>query len=140
MEGKILLAPLFICTVIIFHLELMPFDTALHLSFTLPLSLSSLPSRTLEIISGNMLGDGGIGYPNFSRDKKASGNARYAMTMSARTKSYMLHLLEVVYTPYSLSGLIPFPNTALPQHSGKEVMQYYFATRSLPVFTDLHVL
>nr|YP_007475439.1 hypothetical protein H888_mgp06 [Microbotryum cf. violaceum BFL-2013]AGE14652.1 hypothetical protein [Microbotryum cf. violaceum BFL-2013] len=85
-----------------------------------------------------MLGDGSVRYPNFSRDRKASGNARYEMTMSAAAYGYVMSLYETVYAQYSSSGILPFPNLLLPIHAGKSVTQYYFATRSLSIFTALH--
>lgn len=63
--------------------------------------LLSLPKPTLHAITGNMLGDGAIQYPNFSRDKKITGNARYAMTMSITAQSYMEDLYNTVYKPYT---------------------------------------
>lgn len=49
----------------------------------MPVILSNVSKPTLETITGNMLGDGSIGYWTLARDGKASGNARYAITMSA---------------------------------------------------------
>lgn len=42
---------------------------------SVPPILLSVPKRTLETFTGNMLGDGSIQYPNFSRDKRITGNA-----------------------------------------------------------------
>lgn len=39
-----------------------------------------------------MLGDGYIGYPNFTRDQKAFYNAQYRMTMVAQVYPYLLSL------------------------------------------------
>ena len=50
------------------------FDTSLSV---LPVSLLTLPRKTLDTITGNMLGDGSIRYPNLGRDNIARGNARY---------------------------------------------------------------
>lgn len=60
--------------------------------------------------------------------------------MKTSSKDYMLLLLERVYTTYCKTGLTGFPNTNLPQHQGKEVTQYYFATLSSPLFTEIHSL
>lgn len=87
-----------------------------------------------------MLGDGSVGYPNFARNGKASGNARYSMTMSAAAQGYITSLYNNVYAQYSITGVKPYPNVTLPQHVGKQVTQYTFNTRSLPVFTALHTL
>ena len=90
--------------------------------------------------TGNTLGDGHIRYPNLSLDGKAGGNARYAMTISVKGSPYMQSLFNTTYAQYSSSGLRAYPNTALPQHAGKEVTQYTFGTKMLPIFTALHSL
>ena len=105
----------------------------------MPPILASMPRKDLETMTGNMLGDGSIRYPNLGRDGVARGNARYEMTMSAAAHGYMQALYDNTFLQYStMRGLVPFPNTALPQHLGKDVTQYYFASRSLPIFTALH--
>lgn len=76
-------------------------------TFALPPILAALPPRVLETMTGNMLGDGGIGYPNMSRDRVARGNARYGMTMSTAGYPYMLELFTNIYALYSSSGLRP---------------------------------
>jgi len=107
---------------------------------SLPVPLTVLPRKTLEIMSANLLADGGIRYPNISRDGKASGNARYSMTMKASVVCYLQWLYDNVYSTFSTSGLRPWPNVNLPQHAGKTVSQYHFDTKSLPIFTALHTL
>ena len=62
-------------------------------SYTLPAALLTVSRSTLETFTGNMLGDGSIQYPNFSRDKRITGNARYAMTMSSKVHDYLLSLV-----------------------------------------------
>jgi len=62
------------------------------------------------------------------------------MTMSAKALGYIQYLLDTVYTPFSYSGLRPWPNTALPEHTDKAITQYYFALSALPIFTSLHTL
>lgn len=71
----------------------------------IPVILSGLSPHTLQVMSANLLGDGSIRYPNFSRDGKASGNARYEMTMSAKVVAYMQHLFDTTYGQFSLNGL-----------------------------------
>lgn len=94
----------------------------------------------MEIITGNLLGDGSLRYSNFKRDGKIRGNARYEMTMSAKVYPYLLHLREDVYKEYTTESrkLCPYPNTTLAQHYGKEITQYYFSSRHHPLFTILH--
>lgn len=76
----------------------------------------------------------------FKRNGKASGNARYEMTMAAAVHYYISVLFNIVYGQYSASGLKPWPNLLLPQHADKMVSQYHFNTRSIPLFTALHSL
>lgn len=64
---------------------------------SIPVILMTLPRRTLEVLTGNMLGDGGIRYPNIARDGKASGNARYGMTMSSAAYDYLMTLFNEIY-------------------------------------------
>jgi hypothetical protein len=87
-----------------------------------------------------MLGDGSVRYPNFSRDRKVTGNARYSMTMSTTAYGYMKQLFDTIYAQYSSSGLWPYPNVLLPQHADKTVTQSHFDTRSLSLFSALHSL
>ena len=62
------------------------------------------------------------------------------MTMSAKALGYIQYLLDTVYAPFINSGLSPWPNTALPQHAGKVITQYYFTSLAHPIFTSLHAL
>lgn len=72
---------------------------------TIPAVLVALPQETLHAMTGNLLGDGSIRYPNLGRDKQPSGNTRYEMTMSAAALGYMTMLYNRVYAPFSASGL-----------------------------------
>jgi hypothetical protein len=74
----------------------------------IPAIVKGLPRATLETMTGNILGDGGIFYSNISRDGKASGNPRYEMTMAAAVYNYINTLFHTVYAEYSTdSGLYP---------------------------------
>ena len=107
-------------------------DNACLLSSTLLL----LPKREIEIITGNLLGDGGIGYP--SKNIKDTHNPRFGITLDTYSLPYLQHLFDIVYGKYSKSGIRPWPNINLPQHKDKVVTQYTFNTRSLPMFKELH--
>lgn len=104
----------------------------------MPVALQAVPRKTLDTITGNMLGDGYIGYSNLGRDGSARGNARYGMTMAAKVYDYMLSLYNSTYAQFSKSGLHPYPNTNLPQHTDKVITQYAFNSGALPLFTELH--
>ena len=87
-----------------------------------------------------MLGDGSIRNNNIARNMKVSkGNCRYNMTIGAYALNYMQSLLDSTYTTYSSTGLIPYPNPKSPNFTGT-ITQYYFSTKSLPIFTALHEL
>ena len=58
--------------------------------------------------------------------------------MDTYSLNYLNHLYETVYKSFSSSGLQPYPNILLPQHSNKAITQYSFNTRSLPIFSTLH--
>jgi len=47
----------------------------------LPPILTTIPKETLNIITGNMLGDGSIQYNKILKNGKVKGNAKYGMTM-----------------------------------------------------------
>jgi hypothetical protein len=106
---------------------------------TLPLILKFIPKEKLNIITGNMLGDGSI---QFAKNNKGlyTGEAKYAMTLDAYSINYLNHLFDAVYGEYSSSGIIPYPNINNPQHADKIVTQYSFKTKSHPLFTVLHSL
>lgn len=111
---------------------------------SIPLTISSLNRQTIETITGNMLGDGGLFLSNIKRTGKnfndfpISGNARYGMTMSVKNKNYLESLYNKTYFQFSSTGIKPYPNISLPQNKSKEIQQYQFYTRSLPLFTSLH--
>ena len=81
--------------------------TYLAQCIVVPAIIKALPRETLEIMTGNLLGDGGIHYPNLKRDGKPSGNPRYGMTMAAAVHNFISTLFTRVYAQYSTStGLI----------------------------------
>jgi hypothetical protein len=106
----------------------------------LPALLLSVPRQRLETFTGNMLGDGSILYPNFSRDKRITGNARYAMTMKASSLSYITSLITKVYSQYNATKPNPYPNVKLAHHIGKSITQYSFQTARSPIFSAIHAL
>jgi hypothetical protein len=67
-------------------LNIIDIKTILILSYFL---VFSLDRKTLEVITGNMLGDGNIRYPNFTRDGKITGNPRYSMIMGLKVYNYL---------------------------------------------------
>ena len=58
-------------------------------------------------MTGKMLDDGSVRYPNLSRDGKITDNARYGMTMGLLAHDYMVYLYDTVYAAYSSTGLLP---------------------------------
>jgi hypothetical protein len=134
MEGKF--TSLFV-SIVLFLVYLFAFECSDNLLMSLPPLLLALPQKSQDIITGNMLGDGSVAYST-GRNGSQATNARYSMTMKADAKPYMLSLLDQVYGPYCGSGLIAYPNINLPQHVGKEVTQYYFATLSSELFSAIH--
>lgn len=98
--------------------------TDLNSQSLLPQTLSSLlfstPKSSLNVITGNMLGDGNIRYSNMTRNKGvAKGNARYRMTMKTDRYNYLKWLYDNVYRPFTTNvGLIPYPNPNNPKNRG----------------------
>lgn len=113
-------------------------------SSRLPGLVARLPKEKLERITGCMLGDGNISHNNRTRDRKkgkvgpSTGNARYGMTMDTYSFNYLSCLVSTVFRDLCTGTLIPYPNSNLPQHQGKEIKQYNFVTKTLPIFTRLH--
>jgi hypothetical protein len=95
--------------------------------------INSIPTPTLQAITGNMLGDGSI-----SLSKKTKGNGIFAMTMDVYSLNYLHHLDENIYSKFTETKLYPYPNVLLPQHKDKEVTQYHFKTKTHPLYTELH--
>lgn len=97
--------------------------------------ISSIPSKTLYSITGNMLGDG-----NISLSKKTKGEGKYSMTMDTYSLNYLNHLNDDNYSQFTDTKFNSYPNINLPQHKGKEITQYHFYTKTHPVYTALHSL
>jgi LAGLIDADG DNA endonuclease family/Proton-conducting membrane transporter/NADH-Ubiquinone oxidoreductase (complex I), chain 5 N-terminus len=95
--------------------------------------ISSIPTLTLQTITGNMLGDGSI-----SLSKGNKGEGKYSMTMDVYSLNYLHHLDEKIYSQFTDIKIYPYPNILLPQHKGKEITQYHFSTKTHPLFTALH--
>lgn len=102
------------------------------------IGVSTIPKKHLEIMTGNLLGDGGIGYS--SKEVKPNHNPRFGITLDTYSLPYLQHLFDRVYGIYSKSGIRPWPNVNLSQHKDKAIAQYHFNTRSLPLFKELHNL
>ena len=98
----------------------------------LPPILTTISKEILNIITGNMLGDGSIQYNKVLKNGQV--NAKYGMTMDIYSLNYLKYLYDTVYGQFSLSGIHPYPNIML----GKTITQYSFNTRSLPLFSNLH--
>lgn len=82
-----------------------------------------------------MLGDGHLS--RRGRKPSSKTNARYEMTMKTTSHSYMVFLIETVFNIFN-PKISPWPNILLPQHIGKEVQHYYFATKANTILTELH--
>lgn len=96
-----------ICTLTLYTFTLMTPEMCDSNMLSIPVVLAALPTQTLHAMTGNLLGDGSIRYPNFGRDNRASGNARYEMTMGAAALGYMTILYDTIYANYSSSSLKP---------------------------------
>ena len=91
-----------------------------------------------DAIIGDLLGDGHIRFHNkVLKDNKYYyiGNARMEFTFSTANYPYVRYLKFVAYSDIcTISEPTPWPNPK----SGKIVSQYWFSTKSLPLFTELH--
>lgn len=66
----------------------------------LPVFMNQLSVSTLHAMTGNMLGDGSIGFSGRNRGKKPTGNARYKMGISIKSEDYLENLRYTVYMQY----------------------------------------
>jgi len=117
------------------------YQRALHTKAGTSLSwddiILSVPKNVLEIITGNLLGDGSLTRPNpiTKSGLESKAGASFAMTLSVKGYNYMVDLYDRVYAQFGVSGLHPYPNISLPQHKDKIVTQYSFITNRTPLFT-----
>jgi hypothetical protein len=97
------------------------------------LSKWKIPSKVMEIITGELLGDG---YINYNIRTTGKHNGRLEFTFSAKNIEYAKYLkykaLDFICTD---SELTPWPN---PKKTNKKPTQYWFCTKSLPIFRELH--
>jgi hypothetical protein len=104
--------------------------------------LSNTPKEILEIITGNLLGDGSLRKPapNINSLIVSKANASYSMTLSVKGYNYLVYLYNKVYAQFSSSKIHPYPNISLAQHKDKIITQYSFTTMRTPLFTALHAI
>lgn len=96
------------------------------------LSKWKIPSKVIEIIIGELLGDGHI--------RKSRGNirgeARLEFTFSVKNLQYVKYLkYEALNFVCTDSEPTPWPSS---RHGNLEPTQYWFSTKSLPIFSELH--
>jgi LAGLIDADG DNA endonuclease family/Proton-conducting membrane transporter len=101
------------------------------------LKYSTLQKSNLlyDAIIGDLLDNGYMRFSSKSVNKNKVGNARMEFTFSTQNLPYVQYLKFVAYKEICTSSLpIPWPNPK----TGKPVIQYWFSTRSLPLFTKLY--
>jgi len=81
-----------------------------------------------------MLGDGSLNLSKFDRSE-----GKYPMTMDVYSFNYFYYLNQTIYSQFTdKQKIYDYPNSLLPQH--KEIIHYYFRTKTHPIFTALHSL
>lgn len=94
-----------------------------------------VPSKTWEIITGELLGDGHIKYDPL---KNPLVNGRIEFTFSAKILHYINYLkYDALASICTVSSPTPWPN---PKLTGKDPTQYWFSTKRLPTISNLHHL
>jgi len=106
---------------------------------TLKYSTINKPDILYDAIIGDLLGDGHLRFHgknnNKNNQRSNSSNARMEFTFSRPNLPYLRYLKFVAYGEIcTISEPTPWPN---PQ-TGKPITQYWFSTRSLPLFTKLY--
>jgi hypothetical protein len=106
-----------------------------------PLSLEEQPpfinltQEVMDPLIENLLGDGSLRFTHKGPDGKPKPgcNANYVMTL--KSKDYIYHLWENIYSSICTSTLPrPWPNPK----SGKQPTQYNFSSKTLPALSLLH--
>jgi len=73
----------------------------------------------LQVIAGNILGDGHIQTGSGTKNGIMKGNARYGISMIASSREYIVFLCGTTYAYFRPSALIPRPNTNIPNMLGR---------------------
>jgi hypothetical protein len=102
-------------------------------------STSNKSKWIYDAIIGDLLGDGHIIFHGKSKKENNEnmnvGNTRMEFTFSRQNLPYLQYLKFVIYKDICTTSLpTPWPNPK----TGKLITQYWFSTRSLPLFTKLH--
>jgi LAGLIDADG DNA endonuclease family/Proton-conducting membrane transporter len=94
-----------------------------------------ISSKIMDIITGELLGDGHINYKSKDAIKI---NSRLEFTFSAKNLQYVKFLkYEALAFICNRSEPTPWPK---PKIGGKELIQYWFSTKRLPILSKLHSL
>lgn len=92
-----------------------------------------VPSKTWEVVTGELLGDGHISYNPINTPQI---NGRLEFTFSAQILHYIKYLKRDALAGISNeSEPTPWPN---PEKTNKEPSQYWFSTKRLPAISELH--
>lgn len=105
---------------------------------TLPIILSTVDRVKLDVITGNMLGDGHI--RSSKKDGIVNEKARYSITIKTDSELYIRFLIDNVYRSFGANKLRPYPNILLPAHANKQVLYYQFETKSSVFLGTLHAM
>jgi Proton-conducting membrane transporter/LAGLIDADG DNA endonuclease family len=97
--------------------------------------INSIPTSTLQAITGNMLGDGSISLSN-----KFKGQGKFSMTMVLYSLNYLIHFYNNIYSQFTDTNIYPYTNILLGHHKDKKVTQYHFKTKTHYFYTALHSL
>lgn len=90
---------------------------------------NNLNNNFKDALIGDLLGDGHIRYPSNGK------TTRMEFTFSKDNLPYLNYLKFIVYSEFcTQSRPTPWPNPK----SGKPITQYWFSTRYLPIFKELH--
>jgi NADH-ubiquinone oxidoreductase chain 5 len=110
------------------------YDNSINYLSILPI-IKSIPTSTLQAITGNMLGDGSI-----SLSKRNKGQGKFAMTMDVFSLNYLNYLNQNIYSQFTDTKIYPYPNLLLPHHKDKKITQFHFKSKTHPLYTALHSL
>jgi hypothetical protein len=108
---------------------------------TLPTVLQAIPRTTLDTITGNLLGDGSIGYSNLSRDGAAQGNARYGMRLLRfliiSLIYIILHMLNTLAPDYDHILILIYHNMQVRQSHNMHLTRKLILSLLLYIVCDI---
>lgn len=125
-------------TLDVIYLDIDWVNTEICLLSIPPLVTTTFSTKTLHVITGNLLGDGSLLRTGKKVDGQRGGNARFEMNKCTQSLDQHLETFRDHYKEFSGVGFRK--NTYFSGSLLKVFTQFHIFTKSLPAFTELHSL